>query len=249
MAMAKFNDQFSKQSAIYAKHRPNYPDELFVWLSAQAPSNELAWDCATGNGQAAVALATHFQDVLATDASSAQLEHAVIHPKVRYRLEEAEDCSALDESVDLITVAQAAHWFEWDTFYSEVNRVLKPGGLIAMWAYGLPSISEEIDSVVRDFHDRIVDPFWLPQNRLIEAEYRTLPFPFEEEKTPTYCIQKRLPRTELFGLLRTWSATQKYIDHHQQNPIDLIRPQIESMWDEESYFLWRWKLILKVGKK
>jgi ubiquinone/menaquinone biosynthesis C-methylase UbiE len=152
----RFKDHFSKQAADYAKFRPRYPKELFRRLASIAPDTQLAWDCATGTGQAAIELAEFFDRVIATDASEKQIANAERHPRVEYRAATAEESGLDAASVDLVTVAQALHWFDLDRFYAEVRRVLKPQGLLAATAYKLAKISPEIDLIVNHYYSDIV---------------------------------------------------------------------------------------------
>ena len=155
-----FKDHFSGHSAIYSQYRPDYPPELYRFLAEQAPSRELAWDCATGNGQAALGLAAHFQHVIATDASSAQLEQACSHPQVEYCVTPAEEAPFADHSVDTVTVAQALHWFHIDRFYREVNRILKTGGVLAVWSYNLLYCEPDIDAILNHYYSDVVGDCW-----------------------------------------------------------------------------------------
>lgn len=246
--MKQFTDNFSKQSETYQKFRPSYPNQLFAYLSSLTTEHDLAWDCGTGNGQSAAGLARFYEVVYASDPSKAQIENAAQNPKIRYKVEMAEKSSLEDKSVDILTVAQAIHWFDFDKFYAEAKRVLKQNGVIAVWTYTLPSISSEIDSLIRHFHDNIVGEFWQAENKLVENEYTTIPFPFVEIETPAFTIDKLLLREDLIGLLRSWSATQKYIDKHDQNPIDQIDSELLSLWPDDQQRPAKWKLILKVGR-
>lgn len=87
--MKTFTDLFSQQSDIYAQYRPHYPQQLFDYLASLTSGHELAWDCGTGNGQAAVCLAALYNQVLATDPSEQQLKHATQHPKVLYKIQKS----------------------------------------------------------------------------------------------------------------------------------------------------------------
>ena len=146
-----FKDHFSGQSAAYQRYRPDYPPALFGWLAGQAPGRRLAIDVGTGNGQAAVALAAHFDAVIGAEPSAAQLVQARAHPRVTYRREPAESLSAASASADLVTVAQAAHWFDWPRFTAEAARVLRPGGVLAIWSYGNCEVTPAIDGLLADF--------------------------------------------------------------------------------------------------
>ena len=175
-----FKDLFSAQASTYQKFRPQYPEELFTYLAGTVGAHDRVWDCGTGNGQAARALAKHFKSVIATDASQGQIDSAVAHPSVEYRVAPAEGSGLPAASVDLITVAQALHWFDLDPFYAEVNRVLKPGGRIAVWCYGITKVHTAIDAIVEGFYSGTLNGYWDPARHFIDEEYRTIAFPFPE---------------------------------------------------------------------
>jgi SAM-dependent methyltransferase len=248
--MNRFKDNFSKQSDVYVKFRPTYPKELFDFLSGLTFEHKLAWDCGTGNGQSALKLADYYDKVYATDPSSEQIKNAIHNDKIVYKVESAETPYLIENhSVDLITVAQAIHWFDFEKFYTQVKRVLKTNGVIAVWAYGIPTIEQKLDIIIKDFHDNIVGEFWLPENKLIEKEYTTIPFPFDEIKTPDFFINKKVTISEILGHLRSWSATQKYIEKYNENPTENLSQKLQEHWenmDDEKEI--NWKLILKVGR-
>ena len=173
-----FKDLFSERPDQYARYRPTYPAAVFEWLAAQAPSTKLAVDVGTGNGQAAVALAEHFDRVLGLDPSEAQLANARAHPRVEYRGRAAEQLAADDARADALFVAQALHWFEHDAFFREVRRVLVPGGVLAVSCYELSEITPEIDAVVMELYGGHLDAYWEPERKLVETGYRTIEFPF-----------------------------------------------------------------------
>lgn len=248
--MNPFKDNFSKQAGIYAKFRPAYPIALFDYLQGLTTEHDLAWDCGTGNGQSAVQLACFYDKVYATDPSEEQIKHAFQNDKVTYKVEKAEQPGLHTNSTDLVTVAQAIHWFDFDLFYPEVRRVLKPGGIIAAWAYSFPVINPDIDPVIKDFHDNIVGKFWLPENKLIDLEYKTIPFPFEEVQSPAFYIKSSETLADLIGYIRSWSATQKYIDHYKEDPVIALQQHLLKYWKEKT--LKREasrRLILRIGRK
>lgn len=243
-----FKDYFSTQSVDYAKYRPLYPDGLFEYLASVAPRHELAWDCATGNGQAAQGLARFFARVIATDASEAQLARAAGHERISYRLATAEKSDLEPESVDLITVAQALHWFDLAGFYEEVARVLKPDGVVAVWCYNLLEISPALDHIIERFYNAIVGPYWTAERRLVENGYSSLPFPFRELEPTQFHMHAMWSLADLLGYLRTWSATQKFIRVKGSDPVTGITAELLAAWGTpEHQRQVRWPLQMRIG--
>jgi len=244
-----FADHFSRVSAGYATFRPRYPDALFDLLAAVAPAREAAWDCGTGSGQAAVGLARYFARVIATDASEAQIAHATPHPGVTYRVAPAEHSGLEDRSVDLVTAAQAVHWFEGPQFWAEARRVLRPAGVIAVWTYWFFAITPELDAIVRRFYKDTVGPFWPPERQVVEDRYRTLDFPFAEFTVPGFAIEQQVTLEDVAGYIRTWSATRKYIEHHGRDPVDDLLVELGPVWgDPAALRLARWPIALRAGR-
>lgn len=230
--MQPFHDHFSTRSDQYATFRPTYPRALIDFAAPLAPALRRAWDCATGNGQAAVLLADRFDHVIATDASAQQLANASAHPKVEYRVARAEESGLDDASIDLVTVAQAVHWFDLERFYAEVRRVVVPGGAIVMWCYELTLFEPRIDAAIQRFYKGPVGPYWPPERGVIETGYRTLPFPFEEVAAPPFAIESEMTLAELLGYFRTWSATRGFIAANGYDPVDAFAEELAPLWGE-----------------
>ena len=244
-----FEDHFSGHSEQYAQSRPRYPDEIYAYLASVAPARSLAWDCGTGSGQAAIGLAKHFDKVYATDASAEQISHAYPYENVEYHAEPAEHVSLDDSSVDLVTVAVAIHWFNFDEFYREVKRVLKPQGVLAAWTYNAVEISAEIDALVWQYYRDIVGPYWPERIRYLEQRYETLPFPFEEILPPSFSMEIHWNLGQLAGFLDSWSATQRYKAQKGQHPLALLWEQLSAAWgDETETRLVRWPLHFRIGR-
>lgn len=248
MSDRAFKDHFSGHAAAYAQSRPEYPPQLFRWLAGATADHVLAWDAATGNGQAARALAGHYLRVHATDASAEQLGSAHGPSNVRFTVEPAEACSLADGSADLVTVAQALHWFEVDAFYAEARRVLKPGGLLAAWTYRLNRIAPDVDAVVRRLYRDIVGEYWPPERRHVEAGYSDLPFPFEEIEAPEIAMQTRLTLPEYLAYLCTWSASQRYRADRGEDPVARVAGELERAWGAapEPRTV-HWPLVVRAG--
>jgi SAM-dependent methyltransferase len=247
-AAPAFKDHFSRHADAYARYRPDYPAALFAWLARLAPNTDRAWDCATGNGQAAVALAEHFARVAATDASEEQVRNARPHPRVEYRAAPAERSGLEDGSVDLITVAQALHWFDLPAFYAEADRVLVPGGVLAVWAYELFRATPEIDAAVNRLYRDIVGPYWPPDRKIIETGYAGIELPFERVEAPPFWMEKRWSADDAAGYLGTWSATRRYVEANGHDPVPLIADELAAAWGPGERIV-RWPLILLVSRK
>lgn len=242
-------DYFSDRSDAYARYRPRYPDALFAWLASLPAGRERAWDCATGSGQAALALAPYFGEVVATDLSGAQIARAPAHPRVRYAEAPAEASGLPDASVDLVTVAQALHWLDFDAFFAEVRRVAKPGAILAAWAYGLQEIDPPVDAVLRRFYFEVVGSFWPPERRYVENGYATIPFPFPEIAAPLFAMEADWDLPHLVGYLRTWSAAREYERWHRRDPVAEVEPDLAGAWGDASKpKRVRWPLHLRVGR-
>lgn len=246
--MSGFKDHFSTHAGDYAKARPGYPAALFSWLADIAPARECAWDCATGNGQAAVALADHFTRVIATDASETQIQHASPHPKVDYRIATAEQSGIASASCDLVTVAQAYHWFAQDVFLAEVRRILKPGGVLAVWGYGLTRVSPEIDRVVDMFANRIVGPYWPPERIHIDNEYADLPFIENMIDAPAFAMSLQWQREQFLAYLETWSSVQRYCNEKHHSPMNWVRDELDVYWPAGQVLEVSWPIFFKAGR-
>jgi len=246
MGESDFKDHFSKQAADYAKFRPRYPKELFRWLGSVAPANELAWDCATGSGQAAVELANVFEQVIATDASERQIGNAERHARVEYRVATAEESGLEPRTVDLITVAQALHWFDLARFETEARRVAKAGGIVAAWAYKLATVSPAVDALVNRYYSDVVGSYW-PAERVLVEKFEDLPFGFDRIETPSFEMRADWKVEQLLGYLGTWSATQRFMAAEQRDPLEEIEGELREAWGTDMRRV-VWPLTVRVGR-
>jgi ubiquinone/menaquinone biosynthesis C-methylase UbiE len=244
-----FKDHFSRQAADYAQFRPRYPREMFEYLASITPTCELAWDCATGNGQAAIELANGFDHVIATDPSESQIANAEPHERVEYRVASAEQGDLQSGKFDLVLVAQALHWLNHDQFYPELRRVLKANGVFAASAYNLLQTEGPIKDIVRRYYYEIVGPYWPPERALIE-QFAKIPFPFPDRETPSFEIVADWNLEHLVGYLRSWSSTQRFTAATNRNPLDEIATDLHTAWgDPQKARRIIWPLILRVGVK
>lgn len=242
-----FKDHFSGHAGSYARYRPDYPSELFEFLATLTPRHEVALDCATGSGQAAVGLAKHFNCVVATDGSVAQLRNAQAHPHVAYLANLAEQPALRDGSVDLAAAAQAAHWFDHARFHPEMRRVLRADGVLALWTYGLAFVAAPIDAVVRYFYDEVVGPYWPPERRHVENGYRDLPFPWRELAAPPFQLRLDWDLDDFVGYVGTWSAVQRYTKVSGADPLPVLRAEIAPLWGSGHRTV-VWPLHLRIGR-
>lgn len=244
-----FKDHFSGHAARYAQARPHYPAALFEWLAALAPAHNAAWDAGCGNGQAAVALAAHFDAVLATDPSAAQIANAEPHLRVHYGVEAAEACSAATASVALVNIAQALHWFEHERYYAQVRRVLEPAGVIAAYGYDLMQVAPQIDAIVRRLDAEIVRAYWPPERRHIDAHYADLPFPFDPVEAPEFVMRHEWTLAQVLAYLETWSAVQRSRKATGQDPLAAVARELALVWgDPEHARPVTWPLFVRVGR-
>ena len=244
-----FKDHFSGHAGIYREARPTYPDALFDWLAAQAPARALAWDAGCGNGQASVALAARWARVHATDPSATQIASAEARPNIDYRVEPAEQCSLADASADLVTVAQALHWFDLARFHAEVRRVLKPAGVFAAWTYADCRVDSAIDAVKDRLYIDLTGPYWPGERVHVESGYHDLPFPFEELAAPPFAMCMQWDAAQFLAYLRSWSASQRYLKDKGEDPVALVEADLRAAWGDASIARTvRWQFHLRAGR-
>lgn len=228
---AAFADHFSAVATSYAQYRPTYPPELFDWIATRSPARHIAWDCACGSGQATGALAERFDVVMATDASAEQLVHAPAYPRVIWKHAAAETSGLEDHSIDAVTIAQALHWFDLGRFWPEVRRVVRPGGLVVAWSYGVQTIGDpEVDRPLMHYYRDIVGPWWPANRRHVDAGYTTLDFPFRRITVPLVAMRAPWTLDQFLGYVRSWSATQRLIEAGGVDPLPALAEALRGPW-------------------
>ena len=244
-----FKDHFSQVSGAYRTFRPDYPKELFQWLADISPRRESALDCGCGSGQAAVALARHFARVFAVDPSAEQIDHAIRDEKVVYRVAPAEATGCPDASQDLIIAAQALHWFDLDRFYPEVRRLAREGAVFAAFTYGLLTVDQDLDPIIRHLYHDILGPYWPPERRHVESGYRTLPFPFRELVAPELAMTAHWRADQLLGYLSTWSAVKECKARTGKDSLEGIALRLRDAWGAaEGMKCVSWPLVIRAGR-
>ena len=247
MTEPAFKDHFSGHAGSYAAARPVYPESLFAFLATLCTRHGLAWDCATGNGQAARSLVPFFDNVLATDASQEQIASAELHPQIDFRVATAETSGIDADSVDLITVAQALHWFDIDGFFAEACRVLKPGGVLAAWCYERTRIDSEIREVIEMAYTE-TDSYWPPERKLVENHYRDITMPLPEVSVGPFEMRLDWTADQMLAYMHTWSGSQRYMKATGRDPVALYEQRLKDRWGGESREV-RWPLTLRVCQK
>jgi ubiquinone/menaquinone biosynthesis C-methylase UbiE len=241
-------DNFSDKSDKYAKYRPTYPQEMLDFILSLLDKKENAWDCGTGTGQIAIELSKEFNNVYATDISKTQLDNAIKKDNIFYSVQSAEKTNFNNKTFDLITVAQAIHWFDFDKFYFEVKRTLKDNGLIAVIGYGLIQIDEKVDEIILDFYKNVVGSYWDKERKYIDENYKTIPFPFNEIEAPEFYIKSEWTFEHLLGYFETWSAIKHFIQANQYNPVDNIFDKLKEAWGNDLSKKITFPVLLRIGK-
>ena len=243
-----FADHFSGVARTYATARPTYPAGLYAFIASQAPARDRAWDCGTGNGQAAAGLARHFAAVEATDASAEQIASASPQERVRYGVQPAEATDFGDASFDAVCVAQALHWFDVDAFHREVRRVLRPGGVVAIWGYDRLTVSPAFDVA----YEQVVLPplkgHWPQENSRLWGGYGGVDFPYEPIEAPPFAIECGWTLRELLRYIGTWSGTQRYIAAGNADFLERCEEALASSWGPDPRRTVTMPLHLRCGR-
>ncbi len=238
-------DRFSENSKNYLKYRPGYPPELLGFLQGILSGKNRAWDCGTGNGQVAAKLADFFEEVHATDISVSQLMNAISRSNIHYTRQKAEKTNFPDSFFDLVTAAQAIHWFDFEAFYKEVRRTLKPGGLMAVMGYGLFRSTDATNEVIDRFYREVVGPYWDEERKYLEGNYQNIRFPFRELETPKFELRVAWSLERLIGYLNTWSAVKSYEKTKGVNPVKLIEKELETSFGKRNEIVF--PILFRVG--
>lgn len=244
---SKFKDHFSGHADRYAQYRPRYPDALFECVVQRCRCHQLAWDCATGNGQAARSLAPYFARVVGSDASEQQIASAAPCENVEYRVATAESSGLDDASVDLVTVAQALHWFDIPGFFAEADRVLKKGGVLAVWCYEHCVVDCACDALIRQVFAE-VEACWPPERLLVENRYQDIDFPYSARRSSDFELRMTWRVEDMLGYMRTWSATTRYQRQKGADPVAGYEQQLRASWGEGRRIV-RWPITLYIGSK
>ena len=241
-------DNFSVRSDNYARYRPQYPPELYEFINSNVQAKENAWDCGTGNGQVASVLAVWYKNVYASDISAQQIENAISKSNIFYSLQPAEETNFKSNFFDLIVVAQAIHWFDFDRFFSEVIRTARKNALFCAVGYGLMKISEDIDKLVLEFHDETVGPYWDVERKYIDSCYKTIPFPFEELQVPDFFNTLSWTKEHFMSYIRTWSAVKHFIRQEGTDPTTQLYDDLDKIWKDDEIKMIKLPVFMRAGR-
>lgn len=194
-------------------------------------------------------MASRFALVYATDPSAPQIANAEARPNIDYRVEAAEHCGLADASADLVSVAQPLHWFDHARFYAEVQRVLKPRGVLAAWTYADCRVEPAIDAVKDRLYVELTGPYWPPERAHVDSGYRSLPFPFEEIASPPFAMSMQWTIGQFLAYLRSWSTTQHYLRDKGEDPVALVEADLRAAWgNADAPREVRWDFHLRCGR-
>lgn len=239
-------DNFSSGSAQYSRYRPGYPTEVYEYIRSKLDNTGIAWDCGTGSGQVASKLSEFFEAVEATDISASQLKNATKKYNINYTRQAAENSNFPDNHFDLVTCGQSIHWFDFDRFYKEVDRCLKPGGLIAILGYGLFSANTFTTRIIQRFYKEIIGEYWDEERRYLEEKYKNIPFPYTELPTPVIYNSYEWSIEDLLGYLRTWSAVKHYKKAQGRDPVELIEDELRLTFGSSGQVVF--PVLFRLGK-
>ncbi|KAL5711981.1 hypothetical protein ACHQM5_014197 [Ranunculus cassubicifolius] len=256
-------DLFMKQAKEYQETRPNYPPNLFQFISYKTPEHHLVWDVGTGSGQAAIHLAGIYKNVVGTDTSAQQLSHASKLPNIHYKqtdpnmsLSQLENDVAASGTVDLVTVAQAVHWFDLPTFYEQVKLVLKkPNGVLAVWCYIEPVVNKAVDAVFWKLYNES-GPYWAPARKIVDDRYRNIDFPFEpvdgEDHTGPFefVTERSMDLNAYLTYIRSWSSYQTAKAKGVEFLTEEVIENFERAWasEGENQKVVRYPVFLRIGR-
>lgn len=249
-----FIDLFSDHASEYKQFRPTYPEPLFNYLATLVKSHDAAWDCGTGNGQGAHGLAAFFSQVFATDASAAQIDQAEQADNIIFSVATAEASGLDSQSVSLVTVFQAAHWFDFEKFYREVNRVLTPEGCLALIGYNTAMTGiDKVDETYKAFcFDYLCEKnCWAPERAILNDNYQTIEFPFDEITAPQFFVEMHWNYYDYLSYLNTWSSVKTHIKLYNTNPVDdFVIPKIGEHWhNKDEKRVVKFPLVMRVGRR
>lgn len=239
---------FDAGGLAYARFRPEYPPELAAYLAAAAPDAALAADVGCGSGQLTRLLAQHFNAVVGLDPSGDQIANAPPHNRITYLKACAEQLPLGNNSVGLMTAAQAAHWFNLPAFYQEARRVAVPGGILALISYGVLSLDAALDSRFQTFYRDEIGPYWPAERALVDSGYATLDFPFKELSPPVLTIERHWNLAGFLGYLSTWSAVRRAREAGRDDVLASFAQDISRAWgDEHALRPVIWPLNIRIG--
>lgn len=241
-------DYFSGHAGEYASFRPQYPPELVKYICKLIKYRGVAWDCACGNGQLAIALANYFHLVMASDISQSQVAHAPASKGVLYTVQPAEKTDFPDAYFDLITIGQALHWFHLPEFFKEAQRVLTPNGMIVAIAYGLMTVNAAIDALINKLYSETLGKYWPPERKYIEENYSSISWPFTPIDFPGFTMKYNWSLTQMLGYLNTWSAVKAFEKANGINPVEGFAAELYPIWGDAKTLEITFPLIIKAGK-
>ena len=133
---------------------------------------------------------------------------------------------------------------------AQVRRVLRPGGLLAVWSYALGAFGEpSLDQALRRFYSETVGPYWPPERAIIDAGFERLEFPFDELRAPEVVMEAAWSFEHFAGYLSTWSAVQRAAKAIGRDPLPEFLADLAPIWGSRAKRrVIRWPLSMRVGR-
>ncbi len=247
--MNNTNNWFSQGGNNYANFRPQYPKDLIDYLLSLVSNKNVLLDVGCGNGQISKMMTPYFKTTLGLDSSLNQLLNAITFDAF-YVCANAEQLPIKSASTDLIVVAQAAHWFNLDSFYQEVNRVLLKNGILALVSYGEIILDSDLNLYFSKFYYQDIYKYWPPQRRLVDSGYADIAFPFDDLDYPKIEINYYWDLNQFLGYILTWSAIKNMAQQGHIHLFDTFARNLAAIWGPpESKRLISWPINMRVGRK
>lgn len=240
---------FDQGGKRYARFRPEYPHALSDFLARIAPAHRLAVDVGCGTGQLTLHLARAFDAVTGLDPSQDQIANAAHQANVRYICAPAEKLPLPDTCADLITAAQAAHWFDLPAFYAEARRIAVRGGVLALISYGVLVLDEKLRERFTRFYYDEIGPFWPPERKLVDSGYAGIDFPFDPIEPPRMEIRKDWDLEQTLGYISTWSAVRRAREAGREELLKNFADDLAALWgDAAQTRAVAWPINMRVGR-
>ncbi|XP_071543816.1 putative methyltransferase DDB_G0268948 isoform X3 [Panulirus ornatus] len=261
-------------AAVYAKFRPQTPatltDRVISFLTEKyKESLAAAADVGCGSGQSTQVLGPHFASVTGLDISEAQISEATkqnTRTNISFKVSGAEKLPFPNSSLQLVTAGQACHWFDLPKFYQEVDRVLVPGGVLALYGYLFPQpihgdLTEKLGDIIEDVYQKDTNGYWESGIEDVGTCYGDqkyiIPYP-DLIRDDTHFVDKIASVSDLTGYITSWSGFQNFLAKNGDTAAKKILDNFQNRFmstlnvttaPEDTQICLRFKYFLLMGRK